>query len=449
MNNSRYLDLCVCCGSDRLTPYLNLGHQPPPNAFHNNGIHCTKFPLETNVCQRCYHSQLKYAVDPSLLFENYVYRTGVSETLVKYYKELASKSLISLIEFRRPEGFKKSDVTSILNVLDIGCNDGTLLQAFKQLGCITTGVDPFKVPGIDDEIDFFEEGFWGELIRRRLKHQVQEGFDIVTATNVLAHNISPKLFLIYAEQVLKDDGLIIIEVPYGKNLLEQCQFDTIYHEHYSYFNANSIVYLLGNTGLCLHAIQQVGVHGGSLRIELKKCEVGKEIELSLPVAGNLINQEVESELIGSMVAYQSFQSRVDEIKHQFLNLHAIVEAGYRKLIGFGASAKSTVFLNYVFNKFPLERLQLECIIDETPEKVGKLSPGLNIPIYDLDYLDGLSTGLEIVIMSWNCMEETLRKLRQIRSLNHMPRNCDFILTYVPRVERKPLFFNEPVAISER
>ena len=138
---------CLCCGSNVLQRYLDLGMQPPPNAFNDGSIEPKKFPLETFVCCNCYHSQLGIAVSPNVLFSKYSYRTGVSVTLKAHYEELASQA----VEYTNNKA---------CSVLDIGCNDGTLLSAFKKLGLQTYGVDPCKVPDCSPDIDVFIEDYW-------------------------------------------------------------------------------------------------------------------------------------------------------------------------------------------------------------------------------------------------------------------------------------------------
>jgi SAM-dependent methyltransferase len=422
-NNKRSTPIthCLCCGGVSLAPYLDLGNQPPCNWLHDGSAEQQPpfFPLETVVCTYCFHSQLTVAVDPAILFSNYTYRTGVSRTLVEHYKTLAEyvAQKFQEIHGRQPSGMSYGD-----KVVDIGCNDGTLLKHLGNVGFTRVGVDPCGVPEIKENSDLFFESAWNEGLVRHSKDYNYVRPLVITATNVLAHNDNPKQFINLIYQDLPHDGFAVIEFPYAKDLLKHCEFDTIYHEHISYFNVNSFRHLLQGTGLYIAEIQEMLVHGGSLRIMLRRCEKWAEEGLHSESVWDLVEAEKNGGLLNHET-YNAFQDRVNKLTNWLnVNIESSREEG-RAVIGFGASGKSTVILNY-------GGIHLDCIVDETPSKVGKLSPGMNIPIVPLEYLRQYVGYLDIVVMAWNCWSECCQKIKQ--SVNAV--TTVRVIRYIPHLE---------------
>jgi len=395
-----------------------MGKQPICNSLKENARSFDEtFPLETFRCLECLHIQIGIAVDPKILFSNYPYRTGVSETLRNYYGNLA-ENCSKLIKDKEKDS---------VNILDIGCNDCTLLSCFTALGYTNTyGVDPYEPPDRKPIREFINEPWQRGVTDNK--------FDLITATNVLAHNDSPKQFLVGCASHLKDNGFIVLEFPYSFDLIRFVQFDTIYHEHISYFNAHSVLKLVEGTGLEIISATATGVHGGSLRIVLQKERKSKRIN-----AANCssIEKLIESELYSGIIhedMYESFQWKADGIVRQIKDIlaHQKLKLG-RSVVGFGASAKGSVFLNYAKIDF------LSAVIDETECKIGKLIPGVNIPIISLNDIDSAAIGDSVfLIMSWNCMEESVSKLKKVRHDESTYEFADKYLTYQPIIRLRNL-----------
>ncbi len=203
---------CLCCDGTLLTRFLVLGDQCPCNAFHSPGETVPTFPLQANLCAECLHGQLRYMVSPDVLFANYAYRTRISRTLVDHFEQLAREICTA---------------NRVGEVLDVGCNDGTLLNGFKKMGCRTWGLDPIDLHDRRGT-DVFVQGYCdiSTVVREKLA-----GFDVVTATNVLAHAADPRAFLLACERMIAPQGTIVVEVPYALEMLAQNQFDTVYFEH--------------------------------------------------------------------------------------------------------------------------------------------------------------------------------------------------------------------------
>lgn len=407
-NDFKELTACLCCNSRNLFNYLNLGDQAPCNALRSTPNEVNKkYPLAVNVCTNCYHSQLSIALDPKILYSNYSYRTGVSETLKKHYKELAIDAHDS---WRVLNGSDKK-----LQILDIGCNDCTLLSNFRDLRCNTTGFDCYR-PDNHNSVDQFIIGGWNQRSAEVMKSQ----FDIICGTNVLAHNDYPKDFLRYCETALINNGIAVFEFPYAKDLITYCEFDTYYHEHISYFSINSFINLLDDTGLFISKLVQNGVHGGSIRFYLEKCIKGKERSSHCQEVKGSQRLEGLTPLT-NMETYKSFQWKVNNIAMKLRYEAEKVKLQGLGFVAFGASGKGSVLLKYC-------NLHPDYIVDETPSKIGKYSPEIDIPIVDLQRLKEDDRILCHLILSWNCMEESLNKIWQKRKNEY-----DLFLSYVPEV----------------
>lgn len=423
----KVLESCLCCGATFLYPYLYLGEQPPCNSFrHPSAIPQQEFPLELMRCAICKHSQLSIAVSPKVLFSHYPYRTGISNTLINHYESLAKEVIFTILPKSQPNRLHSS-----LRVLDIGCNDGTLLNGFKKatsMNVQTWGIDPCTIQD-SHGIDFFMEGLWSEQLISH--YQIYpKSFDIITATNVLAHNDNPKFFLRLASEVLRDEGVMVVEFPYARDVLTRCEFDTIYHEHISYFLINPFLKLLEGTGLYVSEFRIIEIHGGSLRLVLRTCNLHKEESLHCVGIKAEAAREYDDFRLSTTDFFDDFQGRVDTLKKDLiLEINKCRKENNGVLVGFGASGKSSVILNYC-------ELKPMCILDETPSKIGLISPGMDIPIYHPDFVSKQYIPMIFLIMSWNCMEETLQKIHKHRLLTSQQ---DIGVTYVPRVESFRIF----------
>jgi len=274
-------------------------------------------------------------------------------------------------------------------------------------------------------VDVFLESFWREG-EEALESLQKNQFQIITATNVLAHNTNPKEFLRLAAYYLDWEGIMVLEFPYARDLVLRNEFDTIYHEHASYFLANSLWKLLDDTGLYVRFIHVIEVHGGSLRIILARCHPGQENKYHSGSLSEIISTEKKLGL-HTLHHYNLFTSKVQKLRQDVIGFSRRLVAEKRTLCGFGASGKSSVFLSYT-------GLPLSFIVDETPAKVGKFSPGSQIPIKELDAIQFHEGPLDIFIFAWNCLAECLDKLRSLRN----PKQEDTFITYVPSLDRSPL-----------
>lgn len=385
---------CLACGSTDLEPYFDLGDQPLANSFHRGGSPQPTYPLAVNVCRRCWHTQLTVAVEPDLLFKNYLYTSGTTNTLQKYFQTFAW----SVTQGKR------------LRVLDIASNDGSLLEEFRVYECEVQGVDPAEnlrplseVKGVPTHV-----GYWNE----DTFNQIGGDWDVIIAMNVLAHVPNPAEFLALCRRALAPDGTIYVQTSQAL-MLKNGEFDTIYHEHHSFFTCNSFQELAARVGLYAVDIRHVPVHGTSYLMKLRHQPARTSFSVTLKHEYDMGYYDMKT--------YREFAKRADITREK---VHAIVNgfaAASFGIVGYGAAAKGMTFLNYA-------NLALDCIIDDNPMKVGLYAPGSNTPIAGPEMLEESGETL-FVILAWNFYEEIVDRIKMIRSNPY-----DSFLTYFPQVK---------------
>src|SRR5262245_10493961 len=312
----RPVTACRCCGSSDLEPVLDLGRQPLANSYLKEPAELPVYPLELVICRSCFHSQLSGVVEPDLMFRHYLYVSGTSRTLRQHFTGFAR------------EAFGWSGAQRLC-VLDLACNDGTLLDAFREAGCRVRGVDPAanlvalaRGKGLD-----VVEGYWPEA-----RGSVGGPFDLITAANVLAHVADPRSFLASALDSLADDGMVVLEFPYCRDMILRCEWDTIYHEHLSYFLVGPLLRLVEGLGAAVARAKRVPVHGGSLRMAIRRGGLHCPEVLALAEAERRDGlQDLET--------YRAFARRAGgncDRLHEVV--HSLTSAGVR-VVGYGASAK--------------------------------------------------------------------------------------------------------------
>jgi novobiocin biosynthesis protein NovU/D-mycarose 3-C-methyltransferase len=390
---------CRCCGSADLEPVLDLGRQPLANSYLREPAELPAYPLGLVVCRSCAHAQLGVVVDPGLMFSHYLYVSGTSRTLREHFAGLAREALAWAGPGRR-------------RVLDLACNDGTLLEAFRREGCEARGVDPAsnlvalaRAKGLD-----VTEGYWPQA-----SAALGGPFDLITAANVLAHVADTAAFLEAALGSLATGGAVVLEFPYCREMVLRCEWDTIYHEHLSYFLVGPLLRLIGGLGAFVSHLRQVPVHGGSLRLALRPGTGGH-------CAGALALADAERrDGLHEPGTYRHFARKVGENCRRLNELVGSLAASGRKVVGYGASAKG----NTLLNRCPLP---LAYIVDDNPLKHGWLTPGRLIPIRPPGALREEGPGLCVLLLAWNFAREIVRNLRSWR-----PGLGDAVIFYTPEV----------------
>lgn len=379
---------CRACGSSDLETILAFGDTPLADGLirpEKASAPPLKAPLTLAHCNGCGLGQILETVSPSVLFgADYPYYSSVSPSLMKHFADSAS----ALIDAR---GLGPQSL-----VIEAASNDGYMLRIFHEAGIPTLGIDPAPGPaakaverGIPTLNDFFTRD-----LAARLAGEGRRA-DVFLANNVLAHVADLNGFVAGIATLLAEDGVAVIECPYLIDLVDHCEFDTIYHQHLCYFSVTALKSLFGRHGLHVNDVARTAVHGGSLRVF-----VSPRTDTSSRLAG-LLQSEAEREVM-SAGFYADFRSRTGMIRTELHRILDEVRAGGARVVGYGAAAKATTFLQFV----GLDSDDLDYVVDRNVRKHGWVMPGALIPIVPSERL------LEdrpdyLLILAWNFAEEIM------------------------------------------
>lgn len=383
---------CRCCGSTKLKEYLDLTDQPLANSYHKEGEELPIFPLAAMYCTKCSHSQLSIVVDPDTMFRHYLYVSGTSQTLRDYFDFFA--------EFTR-DIFSSVHGVTPLNVLDIACNDGSQLDSYKKLGLTTVGVDPALniVPLAEAKGHCVIGTYWDDACARGLLSGNWGPFNLITAQNVFAHTHDVRAFLEACKKVMNDDSLLFIQTSQAE-MFERNEFDTMYHEHLSFFNVRSMQTLVERAGMVLDGVHKTNIHGTSYVFVISKNGIYKS---------NTVTNEYELERLNGLYSFEKYKKFANNAKTCTEDFKKAVEA-YRSqgevVVGYGAAAKGMTVLNF-------GDIQLDYIIDDNPLKQGLLTPGTNIPIYGREKLVEDTRSKVYVPLAWNFFDEIAKNINAI------------------------------------
>lgn len=386
---------CISCGSSALGPIMSLGTTPLANALLSREAIAApeeRFPLDLVFCPQCALVQITESVPPAKLFSDYAYFSSFSDSFVAAAKVLADRLVA-----------ERSLVTTSL-VIELASNDGYLLQHYAAAGIPVLGIEPAaNIARVANERGIRTRSeFFGLECARRL---VAEGLsaDVVHANNVLAHVPDLNGFIAGIATVLKDDGVAVIEAPYLRDMIEKCEFDTIYHEHLCYFSVSALVPLFARHGLVLVNAERIPVHGGSLRLFASKSgSQGAAVE-------GLLREERDAGML-AIDYYAGFAGRVAGIRTDLLALLARLKREGKRIAAYGASAKGSTLLNY----FGIGGETLDYVVDRSTEKQGRYTPGTHLRILPPAHLASDKPDY-LLLLSWNFLDEVLAQQAAYRS----------------------------------
>lgn len=378
---------CRVCGSPLTHTYIDLGYLPLSNNLCDSPIeNAERYPLKVMLCYDCGLSQLSIVIDPNVLFGHYVYRSGISAGYVKHCRDMAKDLKV------------KYNLTEESFMIDIAGNDGTLLSEFKdEIGLKILNVDPAvnlgaicQAKGVPTLTEFWSTQTAKKIINAGWKA------DLITATNVFAHVDDVYDFMEGANMVLKKDGILVLEFPYLMDFIDNNEFDTIYFEHLSYFSIRPLMRLCVKLGLHITGIEKQAIHGGSVRVHISKGANSYKD-----------NTVLWREYSIGLDTYKKFaDTSFETIKNFRDGLHKL-KSDNKKIAGFAASAKGNTLLNCA----GITCGTMSYIVDQTPEKIGRYSPGTHIPIVSMMELQTHKPDY-LVILSWNFKDEIIEKCRQ-------------------------------------
>ena len=373
-----------------MTKFLDLGLMPlANNLLRSKDEEVEKFPLALAFCKECYLVQLTYIVPPEKLFREYLYLSSVSKTMVEHARKLA-QNLIKLKNLSR-NSF----------VVEIGSNDGYLLQFFVRERIPSLGIEPARniaeiarKKGINTIDEFFSFELAEELSQKKKA-------DVVIANNVFAHIPDIDGTVRGVEKLLKDDGIFVAEFPYVKDMIEKNEFDTIYHEHVYYFSLSALDMIFDRRDLLLFDVEKLPIHGGSLRIFVSRKGAFEKSQKLLRML-----EEEDKAGMKDIYFYSDFKDRVERIKEELLNFLFDLSGKGKKIAGYGASAKATILLNFCGIKDNL----VSFVADKNSLKQGRFIPGVGIPVYSPDMIREFAPDF-VLLLIWNIKDEVISEYR--------------------------------------
>lgn len=376
-----------------MTKILDLGRQPPSDAFLTKADLKkpeNSYPLELYFCKRCTLVQLGCTVDPEILFRDYVYTSGMNNSLKVNFKNLVSKIV------------KKFKLTKSDLAVDIGSNDGTLLANYRPYGIKTLGIDPSSATkfalakGLATMVDFFDQN---SAVRAQKKYGQAK---IITATNVFAHVPNLNSFMRGVIHLLTPDGIFITESGYLLDLVEKIQYDSVYHEHLRYYSLLSLTNLFKQFGLEIFDVERIGTHNGSIRVYAARAgRYPKTVSMS-----RLLKLEKRRHL-NELKTLRQFTSKATKHRLALQNLLIKIKKNGKKIVGIGAPAKG----NTLLNSCHLGPETIDYLAEKSDLKIGLYSPGAHILVRSekILYTKQPEYGL---ILSWNIAEELMSKMKK-------------------------------------
>jgi SAM-dependent methyltransferase len=381
---------CRSCAHAPLLPILDLGSTPLANQLLTE-MDLTKrepvYPLDIAYCPACSLIQITHTVPPEALFSEYVYFSSFSDAMLAHSKELATR----VTKERR---LGADDL-----VVEVASNDGYLLQYYKELGVGVLGIEPAqniaKVAterGIPTIAEFF-----GLELARKLSTEGKRAA-VLHANNVMAHVPDINHFAAGIFSVLADEGAAFIEVPYVREMISRCEFDTIYHEHVFYFSLTALSSLFARNSLKVIDVELIPLHGGSLLLTVARAD-------AKATPHRRVAQVLEDEKqtgMSSAAYYEGFSARVRGLREELRRVLSDLKAKGARLAAYGAAAKGSTLLNYA----GIGRETIDFVVDRSPHKQGKFMPGVHLPIRAPSALVEEQPDY-VLLLTWNFKDEIL------------------------------------------
>ncbi len=392
---------CRHCHSELKLSMADLGSAPPSNAYlTSKSLHAAErwFPLRVLVCEGCWLVQTEDFAQADDLFDaDYAYFSGFSTSWLAHSERYVAEMV------------QRFDLNSESHVIEVAANDGYLLQFVKARGIRCTGVEPTastadaaRAKGLNIVEEFFGVRLAREFVAR------DEHADLMVANNVLAHVPDINDFVAGFSILLKPHGVATFEFPHLLRLMADNQFDTIYHEHYSYLSLTAVQRIFAANGLMVFDVQELSTHGGSLRVFAQRVDTGTRV-----ISGEIELLLRQEEVAGIRTSdfYAGFQARAEEVKDNFLSF--LIEAKRQKktVAAYGAAAKGNTLMNFAGIRPDL----IHYIVDRNPSKQGKFMPGSRIPIVDEAQLWKRRPDY-LVILPWNLAAEVKEQNAKLANL---------------------------------
>jgi SAM-dependent methyltransferase len=387
---------CRACGSRRLRPFVDLGETPSANAYRppeDKDKPEIRAPLRTVLCEDCRLVQVDYDMPPSDLFSDYAYFSSYSTSWIEHARRFC-------LDARQRLGLGAAS-----QVIEVASNDGYLLRHFVDLGVPVLGIEPAAnvaevavSAGVPTEVRFFGVDTARDLAARGL------AADLIVGNNVFAHVPDINDFVAGLGIALKDHGVISLEFPHLLRLIQEVQFDTIYHEHFSYFSLLAVERVMGRHGLALFDVEELPTHGGSLRVW-----VAKDGRAALPGGLAKVRGEEAAAGLDRNEIYDAFAARVARCRRALLDFLSQAKQERRTVVAYGAAAKG----NTLLNSCGVTSADIPYVVDRNPHKQGRLLPGSQIPVADPSRIFETKPDY-LLILPWNLKDEIMGQMAEIR-----------------------------------
>ena len=404
---------CRFCNNNLEHVFIDFGKSPLANSYiKNEDLNKMEsfYPLRVFVCSKCFLVQLDEYENPKNIFTEYAYMSSYSESMLKHVQNFVEESI------------ERFHINKNSQVVEIASNDGYLLQFYKSNGVTCLGIEPAinvakiaEKKGIETITEFFSLKTAKDLVNGG------KGADLLIAFNVLPHTPNLNDFIEGFKTILKKDGIGVIQFSaYLLPFLQNIEFDTIYHEHFSFFSVYTLEKIFASRGLTIFDIEEQSIHGGSMRLYLKHTE-NDSIKISSNVA-NQIKKEIDYG-INELSTYMKFQERVVELKSRIWKFFLDAKSENKTIVGYGAPAKGNTLLNYC----GIDKNLLYYTVDINPYKQGRFLPGTEIPIYNPEKIFETKPDY-VIILAWNLKSEIEQQMNGISKWGGK------FVTLIPEVE---------------
>lgn len=388
---------CRSCGESDLVEVVDLGSMPSANAYLLPGKaeeEEREFPLRAVLCVRCLLVQLDHAVDPGELFGTYSYFSSYSTSWLDHSRRFSGQVI------------ERFGLTGESLVVELASNDGYLLRNFVERGIPALGVEPAenvaeaaRSAGVETMVRFFGAGVAEEIVGQRGRA------DLVVGNNVLAHVPAINDFVGGIAALVGPEGVVSLEFPHLLRLLEEVQFDTIYHEHFSYLSLLAVQAALERHGMRVFDVEELGTHGGSLRVFACHRGAGHREQ---PSVARVLDREAGAGMDGQN-GYAGFGERVRACRSSFLDFLSGARREGKVVVGYGAAAKGNTFLNFC----GVGPAEIPFVVDRSPHKQGRLLPGSRIPVEAPEKVTAAKPDY-VLILPWNLRDEIVEQMACLR-----------------------------------
>ena len=389
---------CRHCGSSVTVSFCDLGMSPLANSYVSvEQIDRAEsfYPLHAYVCGECFLVQLQEFESPEQIFSDYAYFSSYSDSWVAHCRQYVEQMVA------------RYGLGSEQLVIEVASNDGYLLKFFKEKGVPVLGIEPAanvaraaQDLGIETLVEFFNPTLAETLVRRGIQA------DLLLGNNVLAHVPDLNGFVRALKLALKPSGVITLEFPHLLELIRERQFDTIYHEHFSYLSLGTVERVFSKFGLKVFDVDRLATHGGSIRVYATHAE--NAMQTISGHVNEMLSEEASAGL-GSLTTYRAFSDEVKKTKRALLRFLIYAREQGKSVVGYGAPAKGNTLLNYCGVRTDL----LDYTVDRSPHKQGRFLPGVRLPIYPPEKIRETKPDF-VLILPWNIKEEVMSQMSFVR-----------------------------------